>query len=174
MSLDELVREHLPAAMRFAWRLTGDQHVAEDIVQEALLRVSRSWRGFRRQAAFRTWLFRIVINVFRDHLASRASWVELPSDLVDGKCGEPGRQLVDGELEAFLAQQIRQLPSRQREVLVLHVYEQLSPADIAKIVGIRVGNVHSTMNIARKTLATRLASSNHAPNANGFLRQREV
>ncbi|MGE0378430.1 MAG: RNA polymerase sigma factor, partial [Planctomycetaceae bacterium] len=64
--LDRLVREHLPAAARFATRLTGGPDLAEDLVLEALLRVARSYRTFRGESTFRTWLFQIIINVFRD------------------------------------------------------------------------------------------------------------
>ena len=67
-TLDRLVEAHLPTTMRFAIRLTGNRHEAEDVVAEALLRVARSWDEFRGEASFRTWLFRIVINVFRDRL----------------------------------------------------------------------------------------------------------
>src|SRR5579862_3665171 len=88
--LDRLVTEHLGSALRFATRLTGRVDAAEDIVQEALLRVARSWKSFRGQAEFRTWLFRIVINVFRDRLArTRQPSAELPLDVVDNRPTDP-------------------------------------------------------------------------------------
>ena len=67
--LDRLVTQNLSAALRFATRLTGTLDAAEDVLQEALVRVARSWKSFRKEAEFRTWLFRIVINVFRDRCA---------------------------------------------------------------------------------------------------------
>src|SRR5262245_18905115 len=63
-SFDRLMLEHLSAAHRLAIRLSGDVDRAEELVQEAMLRASRSWSGFRGQSKFTTWLFAIVINVF--------------------------------------------------------------------------------------------------------------
>ena len=64
--VDRLVVEHLPAALRFALRLTRDEHAAEDVVQEALCRVLRQWRTYRGEASFKTWFLQIVVNVDRD------------------------------------------------------------------------------------------------------------
>src|SRR5687767_6704041 len=74
-TVDRLVVEHLPAALRLAQRLTNDTHSAEDIVQEALCRVLRRWTSYRGDAAFRTWMLQIVVNVERDRrrLGHRAS-----------------------------------------------------------------------------------------------------
>jgi RNA polymerase sigma-70 factor, ECF subfamily len=69
--LDRLVTQHLPWALGFATRLTGTPDAAEEVLQEALVRVARSWKSFRKEAEFRTWLFRIVINAFRDWLARK-------------------------------------------------------------------------------------------------------
>lgn len=159
-SLDRLVLEHLPAALRFATRLTGDPHRAEEIVQEALLRVVRSWNTFRGEAAFRTWLFRIVINVFRDRLA-RSDAIEVPIDDLDELIDEGGTDAAEtamaGELEQLIAKEVSRLPARQREVLVLTVYEGLSAREVAGVVGISAANVHSTLSAARARLKARLA-----------------
>jgi RNA polymerase sigma-70 factor, ECF subfamily len=65
-AVDHLVVEHLPAALRFARRLTGDPQLAEEVVQDALCRVLARWRSFRGESSFRTWLLSIVVNVDRD------------------------------------------------------------------------------------------------------------
>jgi RNA polymerase sigma-70 factor (ECF subfamily) len=160
-SLDRLVLDHLPAALRFATRLTGDPDRAEDLVQEALLRVVRRWTTFRGEAAFRTWFFRIVINVFRDRL--RASPTEgIPidenqTDLIDRTETGPPQTAMAAELAQLIAKEVSRLPSRQREVLVLIVFEGLSAREVAVIVGISEANVHSTLSAARTRLKTRLA-----------------
>ena len=61
-TIDRLFVDHLPVALRFAMRLSGDPHAAEDVVQEALLRVLRQWPAYRGEASFRTWLLQIVLN----------------------------------------------------------------------------------------------------------------
>ncbi len=160
-SLDRLVLDHLPAALRFATRLTGDADRGEDLVQESLLRVVRRWASFRGEAEFRTWLFRIVINVFRDRLRVSTfpalSIDETELETVDTSNPEPPAMVMAAELERLVAQEISRLPHRQREVLVLIVFEGMSSSEVAKVVGISVGNVHSTLSAARSRLRDRLA-----------------
>src|SRR6202050_1503110 len=115
--LDRLVTAHLASALRFPPRLTGQVDAAEDIVQEALLRVARSWKSFREEAEFRTWLFRIVINVFRDRLASRRpANVAFPNDLADCRSQDPAMAAQTGELGELIAARVSALPVRQRAV----------------------------------------------------------
>jgi RNA polymerase sigma-70 factor (ECF subfamily) len=61
--LDRLAQEHMPAALRFAVRLTADREAAEDLVQDALLRVARGWQKFRGDSTFRTWFFRVLTEL---------------------------------------------------------------------------------------------------------------
>ena len=160
-SLDHLVHEHLPAALRFATRLTGDAEAAEDLVQESLLRAVRSWRSFRGEAAFRTWLFRIVINVFRGRLLRPApeqfNLDEEGAPFIDATHAAPPEAAMAAELGRLIAREIALLPPRQREVLVLIAYEGLSTGEVAQVVGISEPNVHSTLWAARARLKVRLA-----------------
>lgn len=159
-SLDRLVVEHLPAALGFATRLAGDPDRAEEIVQEALVRVLRFWPSFRGEAAFRTWFFRIVINVFRDRLRKSDAEVpidENPLEPADAPGAEPPAAAMAAELERLVAEEVARLPPRQREVLVLMVYEGLSTREVAGVVGISEANVHSTLSAARSRLKVRLA-----------------
>jgi RNA polymerase sigma-70 factor, ECF subfamily len=161
-SLDRLVVEHLPAALRFATRLAGNSHAAEEIVQDALVRVLRGWPSFRGEATFRTWFFRIVINVFRDSQRKRASTAEVPLDAntaepLDAPDARPQQAAMTAELERRIAQEVSRLPPRQREVLVLSVYEGMSTREVADLVGISESNVYSTLSAARGRLKTRLA-----------------
>jgi RNA polymerase sigma-70 factor (ECF subfamily) len=160
-SLDRLVVDHLPAALRFATRLTGDASRAEEIVQDSLLRVVRRWSGFRGEAEFKTWFFRIIINVFRDRLRGPAgprSIDDSQADVADAKSAGPPEAAMAGEFERLIAQEVSGLPTRQREVLVLIVYERLAPREVANVVGISEANVYSTLSAARSRLKARLAA----------------
>ncbi len=159
-SLDRLVREHLPATLAFATRLCGDVDMAEEIVQEALVRAVRSWASFRGESAFRTWLLRIVINVFRDRLKATSDVVASLDDdcqLPDATSARPDETAMAGELAHLVADEVSRLPPRQREVLVLSVYEGLSAREVAAVVGIREANVYSTLHAARARLKEKLA-----------------
>lgn len=161
-SLDQLVLEHLPAALRFATRLTGDPHRAEELVQESLLRVVRRFATFRGDADFRTWFFRIVINVFRDRLGTPGvedvSLDENRQDLIDPAGPGPPEAAMATELAELIAQEVSRLPPRQREVLVLITFENLSVGEVAKVAGISEANVYSTLSAARARLKSRLAA----------------
>jgi RNA polymerase sigma-70 factor (ECF subfamily) len=160
-SLDRLVLDHLPAALRFATRLAGSADRGEELVQEALLRAVRRWGSFRGEAEFRTWLFRIVINVFRDRLRASPSATisinESHAGITDSRAESPPEAAVAAELEQLIAHEVSGLPPRQREVLVLIAYEGLTARDVAAIVGISEANVHSTLLAARSRLKVRLA-----------------
>jgi RNA polymerase sigma-70 factor (ECF subfamily) len=156
-SLDRLVRENLPAALRFATRLTGNLDAAEDVLGEALLRAARGWNTFRGESQFRTWLFRIVINAWHDHRSARESPAELPAEILDTRATDPIAATVAGELGELVAKLVSQLPPRQREVLVLTTYEGLGPDEIAEVLRTSAGNVRTNLHFARERLRKQLA-----------------
>ena len=158
MRLDRLVQDHLPAALKFAVRLTGDMDQAEEVVQEALARAARSWTTFRGEAGFRTWFWRILVNAFRDHLARRSQLAALPDDLCDVESLDPAQAAMESELAGRIAELISQLPARQREVLVLSVYEELSTREIANVLATSEANVRMNLSLARHRLRENLES----------------
>jgi RNA polymerase sigma-70 factor, ECF subfamily len=156
-SLDQLVEQHLPGALRFAVSLTGDPGTAEEILQDALVRVARGWKGFRNEASFRTWLYRIVINVFRSHVAKTSPVGRLTDDPVDAAAIDPADASQLAELKRLVAAKVSALPPRQREVFVLLTYEGLTVEEAAETLGITPANVHSTLHVARTRLREQLA-----------------
>ncbi len=150
--LDRLVSEHLPTALRFATRLTGDVDRAEDLLQEALVRVARSWKTFRGESQFRTWLFRIVINVFRSRSAANAdrATTTLPETLADRRAADPASGAQDRELADLIAERVSALPERQREVMILTSFEGFSVQAAAELLDITEANVYSTLAVARR------------------------
>jgi RNA polymerase sigma-70 factor, ECF subfamily len=126
------------------FRLSCDSERLDDLVQEVFLRVWRGLPGFRNQSAFRTWLYRIVLNVAQarpkglslpwlDATATPTVWGELHH-----------RDLVQRGLAA--------LPPRQRALLVLHDLEDLPQAEVAAVLGIRLGTVKAGLHQARHRL----------------------
>jgi RNA polymerase sigma-70 factor (ECF subfamily) len=156
-TFDRLVVEHLDGAQRFAIRLCGDANDAQDIVQDALLRAHRGRKSFRGDSRFKTWFFQIIINCFRDHLAAgRGPAREILDDVED-----PGARPTDAaqtrELGELIASEVSKLPPRQREVLVLSAYEQMSHSEIAAALEMSEQNVRTTLHVARERLRERLA-----------------
>jgi RNA polymerase sigma-70 factor (ECF subfamily) len=153
---DRLMSASLPAALGFAVRLTGRLDTAEEVVQEAMLAASRSWKTYRGEAQFRTWLLRIVVNTFRNRLGRPAGPESLEADLVDVRQRSPSDMAAAAELSETIARCVAELPLRQREVLVLSVYEGLDAAQIADVLEMSIANVYSTLSLARTKLRSQL------------------
>jgi RNA polymerase sigma-70 factor (ECF subfamily) len=150
---EQQVRDHLPDALRLAQRLTNCPDTAEEIVQMALLRASRGWRSFRGDCQFQTWLYRIVVNSYRDmRRKAKHDYETLPGAIPDPNNREPADVSMDNELGQYVAACMARLPARQREVLVLVTYENLSASQIADLLEITTANVHATLHVARKRM----------------------
>src|SRR5688500_13716184 len=162
---DQLVLELLSAAHRFAVRLTGERDEAEEVVQDALARAARGWRTYsgRGGASFRTWLFQVVVNAFRDRLeragrrqdvgaggdggsgdaGSGTNHHPLTEHLPDPRAPDPAAAAEAGELGTLAARFVSEPPPRQREVLVLCAFENLSALEVAGVLGISHQNVRT-------------------------------
>ncbi len=153
--VDRLVVEHLPTALRFAQRLTGNADLAEDLVQESLCRVLRHWRSYRADASFATWLLQIVVNADRDRRRRRVTR-PLLSDSVSAPLSHPADALVADEQRARLRATIDALPDRQREIALLCLDKGLSAQQAAEVLGTTVANVYANIHLVRKRLASAL------------------
>jgi RNA polymerase sigma factor (sigma-70 family) len=157
-TFDRLVSASLPAALRFAIRLTGRLDTAEEVVQEAMLRATRSWKTFRGESQFNTWILRIVVNAHRDRLGRSPATEDLDNDQPDARQPLPEDLASAAELAEVVAKCVAELPLRQREVLVLSVYERLDAEEIARVLQLNTANVYSTLNVARSKLRERLGT----------------
>jgi RNA polymerase sigma-70 factor (ECF subfamily) len=158
-TVDQLVVEHLPAALRFATRLTGDAGTAEDIVQESLCRVLKNWRSYRGDAAFRTWMLQIVLNVDRDRRRKDQKMQSMDSTSATAEVAPPSEQAGINELQAAIRAAIDALPARQREVALLSLGEGLSAHEVANLLEKTPANVHTCLHLARKRIAEAIGVS---------------
>ncbi len=154
---DRLMLEHMPKVHGFAIRLTGDPDVAEEVMQDALVRASRSWKTFQGRAQFSTWLIRIVTNTFRDRLRGSLRAEALPEEMPDKEAVDPASHMIADDVGEAVALAVASLPVRQREVLVLRTYEGLSTAEVADLVGLSEQNVRTNLHHARAALRRLLA-----------------
>ena len=153
--MDKFLAEWTPRLYRFAIRLTGDAHAAEDLTQEAMLRAWRQRGTLRSDEALKSWIFRIAVNLWRDQLrrlrSPAARPTALPEMLIDGEL--PAERIMSGreDLQRVLAQ-LDCLPSRQREAIYLNACEGMRATEIAVILDISAEAVRSSLSIARKRL----------------------
>jgi RNA polymerase sigma-70 factor (ECF subfamily) len=159
-----LAMPHLDAAYNLARWLTHDDHDAQDIVQEAVMRAMRYIHGLRAEGA-RAWLLQIVRNTFYTWLkVNRPSERVLLDDFDDAwhdfpapAAQEPHVQAIRRSDREQLDAAIAALPVAYREVLVLRELEDLSYSDIARIAQIPIGTVMSRLARARGLLRVALA-----------------
>ncbi|MDE1462705.1 RNA polymerase sigma factor [Spartinivicinus poritis] len=153
---------HLPRLRRYAIALTGDQHAADDLVQDTLERGWRKLSLFRRGSRLDRWLMTIMHNVFVNQYRRRIPQPDPYHELNE----EPSSRAT--QADALELRDIRvaiaQLPIEQREVLLLVTLEEYSYVDTAKILGIPQGTVMSRLSRARAKLATILANNNNPSN----------
>lgn len=156
--MDDLLERLAPRVYRFALRLCGDAHAAEDLTQEAFLRAWRRRDALRDAHAVRVWLFRIVANVWRDRLRRGRLPVERAGVLPESPAPAPApERLAAGreELVAALAA-LDALPPRQRDVLYLTACEGLSAAEVADVLDINANAVKANLSLARKAMRQKL------------------
>ncbi|HEU4629290.1 MAG TPA: SigE family RNA polymerase sigma factor [Gemmatimonadaceae bacterium] len=143
-----------PALLRTAYLLTGDEHSAEDVVQSALARLYLAWDRVQHAESPDAYVRRAIINEATSWW--RRAWRrrEVASDVLPDVAVTPELGGPDGTQVWRL---VRDLPPRQRAVIVLRYYEQLSETEIADILGISRGTVKSQA--SRALAALRM----HAP-----------
>src|SRR5438045_7690381 len=158
-AFEELLASHLPQIRRFARAYAPREADADDLAQEALIKVYKSLRSFRYQSAFATWLYAIVRNVFLDVRKSRAGKERAAEEQLAPKHaqGSSGSDTPDVELEREEERNriwaaLRQVPPEFRSALVLFDIEGCSYDEVAAIEGVAVGTVKSRLSRGRAHL----------------------
>ena len=158
-SWDEVVREHADRVYRLAYRLTGNQHDAEDLTQETFIRVFRSLASYK-PGTFEGWLHRITTNLFLDmaRRRSRLRMEGLPEDTDRLPGGDPSSEQVYSEthLDPDLQAALDELPPEFRAAVVLCDVEGLSYEEIGATLGVKLGTVRSRIHRGRQALKAAL------------------
>lgn len=137
----EFVAARSPSLMRAAWLLTGNETAAEDLVQSALVRLWSRWTKLDRIGGVDAYVRRVLVTTYIN--GRRRRWRgEVPSDVLpDGPVAVDAYAAVD--LRLSVRQALAELPPRQRAVVVLRFYEDLTEAQAAEALGCSVGTVKS-------------------------------
>lgn len=166
-----LVRRHQSALFNFALRQVRIRQVAEDVVQEAFVRVVQNATDFKHEARFTTWVYTITRNLCIDHLRKRSLRKHPSLDERRGEGGEGptlGEQTADPrasvereatgtELKQRIARAVDDLPDEQREVFVMREVANLPFKEIAEITGVPENTVKSRMRYALERLQEALS-----------------
>jgi RNA polymerase sigma-70 factor (ECF subfamily) len=157
----ERIAEHIPRLRRYARALVGDQHAADDLVQDTLERAINKRHLWRPGSDLRAWLFAIMHNVFVNQLRSRQAHPEdaLDDDALPAVAPADGARLEIRDLETAIAM----LPPEQREVVLLVGLEQLTYAEVSRALGIPIGTVMSRLFRGRERLRALVTGAQAAP-----------
>jgi RNA polymerase sigma-70 factor, ECF subfamily len=170
-AMEDLVQRHYRGVFNLAYRLTNDYDHAQDIVQEAFIRVHNALPSFRGEANFTTWLHRIVKNVFLDERkkqrirthSSLEDMVELEDNSVSRQVEDtkPGPEwlMEQSEKAEVIQRAVMALPQNQRLMIALYHFQHRSYDEIADIMGLPIGTVKSRLNRARLALKNKLFGS---------------
>jgi RNA polymerase sigma-70 factor (ECF subfamily) len=149
----ELATRHGVLAYRVALRMVGNREDAEDIAQDALVAAWQQLPRFKAESSFSTWLYRIVSRLALTRISKTkpTGSADLLDEADDAAAG-PARTAERNLAIDAVTQAVTSLPPAQRVVVVLHHFEGLSYADIARITGSTVPAVRSHLHRARRTL----------------------
>lgn len=177
-ALNRLLTDARPRLIAVALRIVRDRDEAEDVVQEALLKVCRSLTRFEGRSSFSTWLHRITVNAALDRLRRGSARRDRPAQGGHGEDGEapqaspdlvdeqtPERLVSRRETGAFVRGALDRLQPIHRDVLVLREFDGESYRDLARIVRCPVGTVMSRLHHARHKLVAELSAGEHLEEA---------
>ena len=159
LAIERLVQTYQGDVYRLALSILDDPDEADDATQEVFLSALRALESFRGRAAFKTWLFSITINVCRNRLGrgkSRGRLQLILQNLFAHEQTHPEKEAMQNESDAALWHAVHALDDKHRIPIILRYYHDLPVADIAEMLSIPTGTVHSRLNHAREKLRTLL------------------
>jgi RNA polymerase sigma-70 factor (ECF subfamily) len=160
-----LVERHSRPVFRLAFRMTGNEQDAEDVVQESMLRAYKQLARFDQRASFGTWLYRIATNCSLDLVRSRKRRTQNQGQASEGDGGEmenpvasvpspgptPERMALSGEVRARLTAALRELSATERSAFVLRHFEGMCMEDVSRVLGCQTGAAkHSVFRAVQK------------------------
>jgi|SRR6185312_9377603 RNA polymerase sigma-70 factor, ECF subfamily len=172
-AFEELVRQYDHAVLRLAMHLTGSEHEAQDIYQDAFLKAYKNIGSFRFECSFYTWIYRIVTNLCLDHLRRKQVRKEdapvavdsegQPYDVLDqvpdGRAGaNPERDLMRRELGKHIGQALEQLSAKERMVFELRHYHGMKLRTVGEMLNTTEETAKNTLFRATQKLRGALAS----------------
>ncbi|MBI1873413.1 MAG: sigma-70 family RNA polymerase sigma factor [Acidobacteria bacterium] len=183
-SFNELITRWERPIYTLAYRMIGREEDARDVCQEAFLRAYRGLAGFRGQAKFSSWLYRIALNLCRDWIRRerRTPVVGTPEgvDLVELAAGQRPMETIEDQvarrdLSRAVARALQQLPDEQRVAIVLKEYHGLTFQEIADLLGCPLSTVKTRLYQGLAVLRKHLERHGIASgSANGFAKPAKV
>jgi RNA polymerase sigma-70 factor (ECF subfamily) len=159
-SFAALVQSYYARIYRLAWRFCGSQTLAEDIAQDVCVKLAAGIRGYRGEAAFSTWVWRITYTTAIDRMRERQEMRSVEplaiTALADANEDSRAPSPEDNVMNAELWQAVHCLPPQQRDAVLLVYGEDMSHAEAASVMGCQEKTVSWHLHEAKKRLKTSL------------------
>jgi len=167
---DQLVRRHQKHAYNVAYRMTGNHADAEDLTQEAFVRAFRFFGAYRRDWPFDNWLYKIMSNLFIDHIRKNSKnriqsldqpietgskSDELYLEIADNE-SNPEEIVMQSELDGRVQLALNALPKEFRSAVILADIQGMSYEEISEVMNCSLGTVRSRLHRGRKLLKSKL------------------
>jgi RNA polymerase sigma-70 factor, ECF subfamily len=163
--INALDRIYRPRLLRFVAYSTGDQDLAETIVQDCLLKAYNARRSFRGDCSVSTWLTRIAINLVRDHqrtrkfqfwrkVAKTAPDLSEMSSLLPSQESSPEAQMLARERAQQIVAALEALTSKQRAVFLMRFIDEMDLQEISQASGMQINTVKTHLHRAVKAIRT--------------------
>jgi len=161
-AIARLVQEYQLGVFRLALSILNDPGEANEVAQDAFIAALKALKSYRENASFKAWLYTIALNLSRSRLRKRVALERLQQTLTAifhvqaQRPPTPEDLVIQDEQGAALWKALENLGERHRLPIVLRYYHDLSVAEIAEILNLKEGTVHSRLSIGRERLRIQL------------------
>lgn len=154
-AFSQLFEKYKDEAFKYSYLITGNEHISEDIVQEAFINCYNKITSLKKQEQFKSWFFKMLTRIAWRYLKKEKK--SIPIDNIfekadDEKNDESINQYIRKEQADILHEEIGKLDIKQKTVIILYYFNDLTVKEIAKIMGCFEGTVKSRLYSARKKL----------------------
>jgi RNA polymerase sigma-70 factor, ECF subfamily len=158
LAFRQIVEQHQGFAYTVSYRMVGNEEDAEDIVQEAFIRLWNNLHKYKPEVKLSTWLYKIITNLCLDFLKSarakqQKNRVEVRSELNMNSISGADDLVNADELHTIIQEAASVLTPAQKAVFILRDLEQLTVEEVSEILSMSAGNIKSNLHLARRQVA---------------------
>ena len=158
-AFEGIVRRWQGRLINLAWRFCHDRTMAEDMAQDAFVKVFQALKTFRGESGFSTWMMAIALNTYRSHLRTRAPAFVGALTMEQWQPASTDPSALDAlqvrERDEVLRQLVQTLPPRYRDPIVMYYFNEMNLSETAKILGMPEGTLKARLSRGRALLAKR-------------------
>lgn len=157
-----LIHRHYDRLHALAWRLTGSRAEAQDLAQDICAALPAKLRGYRAEARFSTWLYRVAVNAAHDQRRRQATRARAATGWGDWEIARQDQIAEEREVQDWLQTAMRRLPDDLRDTVALVLGEELTQGQAADVLGLSEGTVAWRMSEVKRRLRAMAAEETRA------------